>query len=188
MADAPEFVDFEVDGDFEAAKEFGGGFSNVPPGKYILDIDNIQQKTFSSNNAGFVVTFKVSEGQENDEAAKQTGRLLFGNYVLTDKALGRVKQLMIACGAPLDKFRASACMGAKIRAEVIHNEGKPDVGPDGQPRDAKTFANVINEMPLDATPAQDEAPPPPPPSTKKAAATTPAANGKAPAAGAARRT
>lgn len=189
MAEAPEFVDFEVEADFENAKEFGGGFSLVPPGKYIVEVDNVQQKTAkSSNNPMVTVTFKVSEGQEDDEAAKQTGRLIFNNYSLSEKAIGRLKNLMMACGAPLDKFRASAIMGAKIRAEVIHSQGKDDVGPDGKAREGGTFANIVNEKPLDEAPA--EAAPPPPPAAKAATngkATTATPASKPPAAGATRR-
>ncbi len=182
MAEAPEFVDFEIEADFESAKEFGGGgYALVPVGAYIFTVENIQQKTFRSNNAGVTVTFKIAEGQETDEAAKWTGSLIFGNYSLSDKALGRLKQFMMACGAPLDKFRASACMGAKLRGEIIHNTSEGDAGPDGQPREGRTFANLVNEQPLEGA-AQNEAPPPPPPITNKngkAAPTTkpaPAAN------------
>lgn len=188
MAEAPEFVDFEIDADFESAKEFGGGgYDLVPVGTgYIVDVENIQQKTFSTNAAGVVVTFKVSEGQDDDEKAKQTGRLIFNNYSLSEKALGRLKQLMMACGAPLDKFRASQCMGAKIRVDVVHSDGKADAGPDGQPREARTFANAANERPFDDAAAQ-EAPPPPPPITNKNGKAQPAAKSTAPAANTTRR-
>lgn len=188
MAEAPEFVDFEIDADFESAKEFGGGgYATVPIGNYIFTVENIQQRTFKSNNAGVVVTFKIAEGQDDDEAAKWTGSLVFGNYSLSDKALGRLKQFMMACGAPLDKFRASACMGAKIRGEIIHNTSDGDAGPDGQPREGRTFANLVNEKPFDLE-ASTEAPPPPPPITNKAAngKTTPAKS-TAPAANTTRR-
>jgi len=83
---------------------------------------------------------------------------------------------MIACGAPLDKFRASALMGAKFRGSIVHNLGDASPGPDGQPREARTFANLCNEKPLETIEAAP--PPPPPPVTKKAApaVTKPTAN------------
>jgi hypothetical protein len=180
MAEAPEFVDFEVEADFENTDAWGGGYQLVPPGKYILEVKNIQQGSSKANNPKITVTYEVCEGQETDEAAKQTGRIVFNTYSLLEQSLGRLKQFMIACGAPLDKFRAGACMGAKIRGTVTHSQGNADVGPDGQPREAKTFANVSNELPLDAGDgdAQDDAPPPPPPVTKAKTTAAKSTNGK----------
>jgi len=170
MADAPEFVDFEIEADFEGTDAWGGGFQLVPPGKYILEVANIQQGTSKTNNPKMDVTFTVAEGQETDEAAKHTGRTVFSTYSLLPQSLGRLKQFMIACGAPLDKFRAGNCMGAKIRATVQHTEGSAEPGPDGKPREARTFAKVVDELPLDAggDDAQDAPPPPPPVTNKKA--------------------
>lgn len=152
--EAPEFVDFEVEANFEEVKEFGGGYELLPPGEYKLVVENIQQKTSSKNNPGINVTFKVAEDQDTEEAAQYTGRLAFQYYSLLEQALGRVKNLMIACGAPLDKFRASACMGATIRAEIVHRQGQAEAGPDGKVKEATTFANVVNEKPLNAEPVQ----------------------------------
>lgn len=172
MAQEQEFVDFEVDGlDIEGAKEFGGGgFYLVPAGHYLFEVTNVVQENSKSSNAPMVVVYAtVIEGQETDEAAKETGQTVRNNYSLSPKAIGRLKQLMIACGAPLDKFRAGAIFGAKFRADVIHSTGDADVGPDGQPREARVFANLANEKPLGGE-AQVEAAPPPPVTRAKAAA------------------
>jgi hypothetical protein len=166
-----EFVDFEIEADFENIKEFGGrGFPLLPVNDYIFEVEHVEQKPSSKNTPMVVVTSKVAEGQEDDEAAKYTGQKVWANYPLTDKAMGRLKNIMIACGAPLDKFRASALMGAKYRASIVHNQGDATPGPDGQPREARMFANLCNERPLETIEAA--APPPPPPATKKATATT----------------
>ena len=174
MAEQQEFVDFEFEADFENIKEFGGGaFPLLPLGSYIFEVEHVEQKPSSKNTPMVVVTSKVAEGQDNDEAAKYTGQKAWGNYPLTEKAMGRIKNLMMACGAPLDKFRASALLGAKYRADIVHNQGDATPGPDGQPREARTFANIANERPLETVEA---APSPPPPVAKKgAAATKPAA-------------
>lgn len=167
-----EFVDFEVEGlDIEGAKEFGGGgFYLVPPGNYLFEVTNVVQENSKKSNAPMVVVYAtITDGQENDEAAKETGQTVRNNYSLSPKAIGRLKQLMIACGAPLDKFRAGAIFGAKFRADVIHSAGEADVGPDGQPREATTFANLANEKPLGGE-AQVEAAPPPPVMKSKPAA------------------
>jgi len=164
-----EFVDFEIDGDFQNTKEFGGGDFPLLPisDNYIFEVSNLEQKPASTGTPMVVATFVVAEGQEDEELAKYTGQKAWGNYPLTEKALGRLKNLMMACGAPLDKFRASACLGAKIRASIIHSQGSTDPGPDGKPRVARTFANIVNEKPFDAG-KQEAAPPPPPPPVTKA--------------------
>lgn len=177
--EAPEFVDFEIEHDFTDDKEFGGGgFPLVPPGHYILEIEYVGQKEAKNENKTpmVAVTFVISEGQETEEAAKFTGQKLFGNYALTEKAMGRLKQLMMACGATLGKFKASELMGAKIRAEVVHTETEASAGQDGKVREGRTFANVVNEKPLDEGAAQQEAAPPPPPPAAKA--TTKSTNSK----------
>lgn len=172
-----EFVDFEFDADFAGTKEFGGGdYPLLPIGDYIFEVVNVSQKASSNNNQMVVVESVVAEGQDNDEAAKFTGQRTWTNYVLLPQSLGRLKQLMIACGAPMDKFRASALLGARYRGTITHAEGSTEPGPDGTPRKPRTFANVCQEKPLEGT-TQKEAPPPPPPVTKAAAP----ANGKGPA-------
>jgi hypothetical protein len=177
-----EFVDFEIEGDFEGVKEFdGGNFPLLPPREFIFEVTNVTQKTSSNNNNMVVVESTVAEGQDDDEAAAFTGQKAWTNYVLTDKALGRLKNLMLACKAPMDKFRASAILGAKYRGTITHSQSDGSPGPDGKPREARTFANVSKERPLDggAEQKQEAAPPPPPPVTQgKAAATKPAGNSK----------
>jgi hypothetical protein len=170
--EAPEFVDFEVEANFDEIQEFGGGYQLLPPGEYKLVVENIQQKTSSTNNPGVNVTFKVAEDQDTEEAAKYTGRLTFQYYTLLESGLGRLKNFMIACGAPLDKFRASACMGATIRGEIVHREGKAEPGPDGKVKEATTFANVVNEKPLNAEQPQQQTAAPPPVTKAKTTPTT----------------
>ena len=166
-----EFTDFEIEQDFNEVKEWGGEFSLVPPGDYTLLVTNLEQKP--GDKAPYVaVTFEVQD--EGD----YKGQKVFNNYSFSDKAQGRVKQLMVACGAQLDKFRASQIHGATIRATVIHTEGAARTDENGNVLPSKTFANVINELPLDdqpaapvekppvqraqrqAAPAQNSAPPP----------------------------
>jgi hypothetical protein len=180
MAERQAFVDFEVEADFEKIQEFGGGgYSLIPEGDFIFEVVHLEQEVSKNNNQMVVVYSAVCEGQETDEAAKQTGEEARSNYVLTEKAMGRLKQLMIACGAPLDKFRASAIMGAKYRGTIVHSTAEGEAGPDGQPKEGKTYANVTNERPLES--GETEAAPPPPPIAAKKA-TAPAAKPTAPAA------
>jgi hypothetical protein len=184
MAQAQEFVDFEVEADFEKIEEFGGGggFITVPPGDYLFEVVDVQQESSKTTNNPMVVVYStVSEGQESDEAAAQTGQRVRTNYSLLPQAIGRLKQLMIACGAPLDKFRAGSIMGAKYRGTIVHSQGKAEANPDGTVKEAKTYANICNEKPLDAGAAVADAPPPPPVTKAKpaAAAAKPGTNGQA---------
>lgn len=157
-----EFVDFEVEADFSNVKPMEGGKFDVPAeGSYILDVIGVVQDESSTNKPMVTVEYLIAEGQETDEAAKFTGQHLWQNYFLTTKALGRLFNLMKACGAPLDKFRASAIYGAKIRADVVHNEGAAQTDENGQPRPVKVFANVCKELPLEGAAAAESTPPPP---------------------------
>lgn len=143
-----EFADFEVEQDFNDVKPMEGGeFPLVPPGEYLFDVENVGQKMSSNNNNMVVVTFTVAEGEF-------AGSKVWGNYVLVPQSLGRLKQLMVACNANLDKFRAAEIMGARIRGTIIHSQGDAKVGPDGNPLPVKTFANISNEQPLEAPKAE----------------------------------
>jgi hypothetical protein len=176
-----EFADFELDQNFNDVKEFGGGgFDLVTPGEYPLDIIGVEPPKGSkaSGTPMIVVTFRIP-----DDHAMHPGQQLWGNYSLSPKALGRLKQLMMACGANLDKFRASEIMGARILADVVHNEGDARVGADGNPLPTKTFANVVNERSITGeAPAAPEpakaAPKAEPAKAAAKAATPPIANAK----------
>lgn len=171
-----EFQDFEIEDDFSAVKPMTGEFSTLPVGDYDFTIVMVESKPSSSGNPMVVVTAEVMEGQEN------AGGKIWANYVLTDKAKGRLANLMIACGVNLAKFRASELMGATFRGTVVHNKGAAQIGADGVPQEPRTFANLQNERPIET--AQEQPKVEPPPATKQtttkpaAAATKPAtANG-----------
>lgn len=160
-----EFQDFEVDvdGGLEEVKEWGGEFRLVPAGDWTLDIVHVKRQDSKENKTPMiVVTFEVGDEGEYH------GSKLFGNYALTAAAMGRIKQLMIACGASLDKIRASELMGARITATVVHNEGSARTDADGNPLPTKTFANVINERVFEGDEAEAEPEPEPEPPAAKA--------------------
>lgn len=157
------YVPFEIDQSTEDVKEFDGqNFGpNVPPGEYILSIVGLEQDTSKAGNPMIVVEFSVADGD-------YAGQTLKGWYTLTDKAMGRIKKLQMACGARLDKIRSEELMGATLRATVVHEPGKPQFNPDGTPKaDANgvpyppsIFCKVLNERPVEE-PKQEAAPPPP---------------------------
>jgi hypothetical protein len=166
------YVPFEIEQDLTEVKEFGGEGDlppSVPPGEYALDIVGLVQDTSKKGNSMIVVDFAVAEGEF-------AGQQLKGWYTLTDKALGRIKKLQMACGARLDKIRSEEIMGARILATVVHEPGQLQTNPDGTPKaDAngvpyapRIFAKVLNERQLEAV-AQQQVPAAAPPVTRKAA-------------------
>jgi len=158
-----EFADFEIDYDFNSTKPMeGGGFELVPEGTYRVQVINLQQKTASTGKSMVEVEFLITDEQPSEEAQGFAGSHLWNNYVVSDKAMGRFSQLMIACSAPLDKFRASAIYGQEILIDVVHNEGEQKTDAEGNPLPIRTFANVCRERALDDGQVQEEAPPPPP--------------------------
>lgn len=174
-----EFADFTIEQDFSDIKPMEGGeFPLVPPGEYIVDVTEMEQKPSSTNNPMLVVTFTVAEAESQltDEAQAFAGQKLWGNYSLLQQSLGRLKQLMVACRANLTQFRASEIMGSRLKVTVIHRQGEPKPDINGNLQAAKTFANVSNEQPLDDEPAQQAAPTPP---VAKGATNGKATNGKA---------
>lgn len=175
MAQAVEFEDFEVEGDFEGTKPMEGGSFDLPAeGSYIVDVINLKQAESSTNKPMITVEFKICDEQDTDDAKKYAGQHLWQNYFLTEKALGRLVQLMKAAGAPLEKFRASAILGARMRVDVVHNQGEARKNAEGQELPARVFANVCKERPLEENvPAA-----PPPPVTKAAAPAAKSAAGK----------
>lgn len=126
----------------------------VPAGDYNLTVVAMNQKTSeSSGNSYIEVEFVVADGD-------QAGGKVWNNYSLSAKALGRIKSLMVACHTQLDKIVPSQFIGQTIRASIVHTEGDPRVDGNGNPLPTRTFANVINEQPLEVeTKAATKAPP-----------------------------
>lgn len=178
MAQQKEFEDFELDLDLTETQAWGGEYQLPPAGDCTLTVVNITQETSSKNNPMLAVTFEIADEGEHK------GKKVFNNYSLNQKALGRLKALSIACGASMGTFKAAEHVGQTIRATIIHVEGQPGIDEQGNPRPAKTFANVMNEQPLEEV--AETAPPPKPPIANKKTAPV-AGNAKATANGAPRR-
>ena len=174
MAQDQEFVDFEVEGDFENTKPMEGGkYDLVAEGTYKVEVINLKQDESSTNKPMVTVEYVITNDQDTDEARKFSGQHLWQNYFLTTKALGRLVTLMKAAKAPLDKFRASAILGAQMYIDVVHNVGNERQDAEGNTLPARTFANVCKERALDGDAAEDAPPPPPVAKGKTAAAPKP---------------
>lgn len=163
-----DHVDFEVDFEkpLDDVKEWGGESGPlVAPGTYTLTVVEV---SLESGDKGPYAAVKY-EVQDDGEFK---GSFVYNNYSFSGKALGRVKQLMLACGAQLDKFRANEIMGATIVADIVHNVGAPKIDENGTPMEPKTFANVANER----MPEGVQSEPQPEPAKAQTKASAPAQN------------
>lgn len=141
-----EFTDFEIDINLEGQEAWGGEFTLLPVGDYLLTVVGFEQKNSKSTNQPMIaVTFEVAEGEH-------VGKKAFNNYSLTQKALGRIKSLMVACRTQLDKIVASQFMGQTIAASIIHEIQAAGVDANGNPTPERTNARVVNEQPYGDAP------------------------------------
>ena len=74
----------------------GGNFEPLPAGDYKLEIEKVEEKTSKAGNPMLNVTFNVVDHEEYE------GRKVFDLYVLTEKALWKLKDLFIAIGKDVD--------------------------------------------------------------------------------------
>lgn len=151
-----EFTDFEINVDLTEKKEWNGEQAPlVDPGDYSLKVMNITQE--QGPKAPYLkVTFEVQ-----DEGAFK-GFTVWQNYSMSDKAIGRVKSLMLACRTRLDKIVASEFLGQTILGTVVHTEGEQRSDEQGNPLPIKIFCNVQNERALaepEPAPTKTAAPP-----------------------------
>lgn len=167
---AQEFTDFEVAVDLadENVKAWGGEQSDPPDvGDYEFIVDNVEQVASKEKQTPMIkVKFLV------DSEGPFKGFPVWNNYALTQKALGRLKQLQVATGGRLDKFVASELLGARLAGTVIHSMGQGGADANGNVLAPRVFANLINERPIEGEQAAAPAPAPAPPI--KAAQTKPA--------------
>lgn len=175
MSDEQQHADFEIDDNLEGVTPNGGGTFGpaLPPGRYVFDIVDMQAKTANTGKPMFAVTFEVvSEGEHK-------GVKIVNNYMRdnTDFFRGRRASLAAACGARLDKARRGDYVGCRIEADVVHSEGKQQLGPDGNPKcgadgvpyPPSVFANIANEAKYGDAPAVEPEPTKQPPVANKAA-------------------
>lgn len=133
----------------------------IPPGDYLVDITSAAKTVSGTNKPQVEATFTVAEGEHE-------GATLKGWYVLTERAIGRLINLLTACGLELDErggFDVNALVGNRLNIKVIENTYESGENPVTGEKVMKTNSKVMGERAY--------IPPAPP---KKAAA---AGNGKA---------
>lgn len=69
----------------------GGNFEPIPADDYVVEIEKVENRTAKSGNEMLSLTFNVMEGEYE-------GRKIFDLYVLTEKALWKLKDLLVAVG------------------------------------------------------------------------------------------
>lgn len=161
----PIVMDLDVSG----AKEWSGEPRPLlPPGRYKFKIVSVKQ----AKTAGqFEFKFEVVDGEF-------AGQFAWNNYNYGHEVgLGRLKHLMQECGASLTQFNSDELVGQFIYADIVHSQGKARPDAMGQPMEAKTFANLINERSAaaeeqerdggDQPEPQPEPDPPAPPVTRQ---------------------
>lgn len=162
--------------DVQKVQEWGGdGGPLLDPGQYVFEIKGAKKGNSSSTNRPVVkVQFEVvSDGPFL--GAKKTK-----SYSLVPAALGRWKNLLLACRAPIDGTASTGhLIGQYITADVVHTtrtDAQPSMS--GDAAEAKMNDDIVNEMPFDPPPEEEAQPAAaavaPAPAVAPVAAATPA--------------
>jgi hypothetical protein len=161
MANNETFVDLpEIEIDLTNVAAWDGQQGpKLPVGAYTMDIVSAVQASSKAQQPVLEVTFRVAdEGPQN-------GVELMKKYSLQQQALGRMAQLMVACGARLDKIRPAELVGARIIVEITHVVGQGKVDTQGGVQPGDLFCEISKERAIEVA----EQPVAPPPAARKAA-------------------
>lgn len=99
----------------------GGDFEPIPAGDYTLEIEEVKEQVSKAGNQMLNITFSVIDEGE------YKGRKIFEHYVLTEKALWRLKELFIALGKDVDgavTFDPQELVGEIFIGNVIIEESE----------------------------------------------------------------
>lgn len=99
----------------------GGDFEPIPAGDYTLEIEEVKEQVSKAGNQMLNITFSVIDEGE------YKGRKIFEHYVLTEKALWRLKELFIALGKDVDgvvSFDPQELVGEIFIGNVIIEESE----------------------------------------------------------------
>jgi hypothetical protein len=167
-----EGLELEINLEGEEIRAWGGQSGpKLPVGMYTFDIAEAVPEPSKKGNPALKVIFKVADEGEF------FGVELTKKYSLLQQSLGRVKSLMIAAGARLDKVRTGDLIGARIIAEVIHTVGQGQVDAEGNVKEGGTYCDVTNEQAVAAPEPVPATPPAGKKATAPAAAAQPTKNG-----------
>jgi hypothetical protein len=120
----------------------GSSFDPIPEGRYNLTVDKAELTTAKdSGNPMIKATLKILDGDFK-------GRLVWDNFVLTDKSLWKLKGILEAIGSNIaesvnatEQDIANALQGAKVNAWL-----EIRIGPNDQTSNTvKNYAKITEE-------------------------------------------
>lgn len=125
----------------DKTRAWGGTAQSLPAGDYVGEISEVEKGESKEKNPTFIITYKVTEGEQKDQTIR-------GWYALTEKAIGRLYNVLQAIGVKLDKnkgFSPKAMLGLKLAFTVIEDVQEGELNPITQQKDTKKFSKVVNE-------------------------------------------
>jgi uncharacterized protein DUF669 len=128
----------------DETRAWSGETAGLPVGDYRVRVAEVEKKPSSNNNPQLTVQFEVTEGEHKGRKARCW-------YTLTEKAIGRLMNLLQSVGMKLDGkkgFSPQALIGQELVIGVFEDKVEGDPNPMTGARDTKTFSKVYNERPL----------------------------------------
>lgn len=128
----------------EDSKAWSGESASLPIGDYKAKIVDYENGTSSNQNPQSILTFEVTEGEYK-------GRKMRAWYTRTAKAIGRLLNLLQACGLALDGkkgFSPSALKGQELVIGITESISEGEANPMTGKKETKVFSQVFNERPL----------------------------------------
>lgn len=129
----------------EDTTAWDGEGGNLPElGRHLCEITKAEKGTSKkSGSPQVLVGYKVT-----DEKDESNGRQITGYYSLTQKAIGRLLNVLAACGVELDakgNFAASALVGKKLSINIVQNSYADGKNPVTGEAIMKTNVKVVGE-------------------------------------------
>lgn len=162
---------FFVQIDLTEAETYNGISSAVPPGTYVFEITDAEQTVSNKNEPQIRVYLRVAEVVETTSTDDVVGRTMSKWISLKNERvpMARLKNFLVAIGAPLQGFGRDDLLGRQFQAMVQQRTLPAQTLPNGQPGEPKVITDVVGETPVGGSAAPAKAP----------AAQAPAANAAA---------
>lgn len=95
----------------------GAAGPKLPPGEYLVDVTEAKKSMSNAKNPQVEVQYTVVEGEHE-------GATIRAWYAMTEKAIGRLLNVLQACGLALDArggFSITALVGQRLHIGVMDN-------------------------------------------------------------------
>jgi hypothetical protein len=131
----------------EDTKAWTGESMSIPKGDYLGKLIDFEKGVSSNNNSQLICQIEVLEDTVGGE---YKGRKMRAWYTLTKNAIGRLLNLLKACGQELDKKGGFSMAGLKgqtivfgVQEDIVEGDQNPMTGK----KDTRVFSKVFNERP-----------------------------------------